>query len=583
MGLIRSSPEDVRRVQHLSVLSVLVFLVLGFRLFQLQVLKGPDLERRAEINRSLWVPLSARRGNVTDRKGVILLDSSPRFSLFFSPPRGLGAEMSGAMLGRLQTLLPDPDGIMGRRFANALQSGRLTRLKADLPQAKALGVLENRLVLPGVTVLVEPRRRACWPGVASHLLGYVDEATAEDLDNNLADRPEQWIGRTGVERTYDRWLKGVDGGLRFEVDALGRTRGVLAQEPFLAGAEVRLSLDESIQAAAEEGLRLSPTGRGAAVALDPRNGAVLAFASAPSYSLGEGFSQALVDKRLPLFNRALQGTYPPGSVFKIITAATALDQGWDRRRTFLCPGYFELGPQRFGCWSTHGVKDFNGAVAFSCNVYFFNLGLAVGPDRMVGMARAFGLGEKTGIDLPAETAGVLPEPRYRKGRRVGWFDGNTLNFSIGQGQTLVTPLQAAVLVAAAGNGGAVWSPTVVEEVRPSVGGSFRPAASERRQVNLSPQVWEQLHRAMESVVAFGSGRGVARKDLTIGAKTGTAQNPHGEDHAWFTCYAGKKGEPPSLALAVIVENGGLGSQVAGPVAQRMLAAAFPAGNPSWDK
>lgn len=573
------SRTDDRRVAVLSGLATAVFALLVLRLFHLQIVRGPDMVRQAEQNRTQIVPLLAPRGLIVDRNGDVLVDNAPRFSLFYDYNANAPVAMD-QLAEDLTRWLPEQRALIHRKMAEARRSGKMTRLLADVPRGAALALMERRMLLPGVNVVVEPQRRPRYGELASHLLGYVDEVDAGELER-LRDRGfrlGQLIGKSGVEKFYDDLLRGEDGGLQFETDAAGRHVQIIRRIPSDPGDDVRLTLDRRLQAVAEDALSRSTTGRGAAVALDPRNGAVRVLASRPGFDFSKGLGAYLGDPSLPLFNRALQGTYPPGSVFKIVTAAAALTQlQWDTKTSYVCTGAYRLGKQEFACWSVHKRQDFFGAVAWSCNFYFYNLGLRLGPDPLESLARAFGFGEKSGIDMPTESSGLIPGRAWKKRvMRDGWFDGDSLNFCIGQGFVTATPLQAAVLIAAVANGGTVWRPFVVDRVSDVQGQPvYQTEPLARGRVPLTDEVWAVLHRAMEGVVTIGSGRGVQRPDLLIGAKTGTAQNPHGEDHSWFTAYAGKPGEPASLALAVFVENGGRGSVAAGPVAREIINAAFP--------
>ena len=573
--------RDDRRLFVLSALATAGFLTLVLRLFFLQIIQGTDMERQAELNSTQILPLLAPRGLVYARNGTAeetLLENAPRFSLFYTHSPKMGASL--AVIAReLEERLPRSADIVRRKLMDARKTGKITRILTNIPSSVALALMERRLFLPGVNVLVEPQRRSRFGSLACHVLGYAGEVDEAELRRNRDQslRPGQWVGKTGLEKAFDGYLRGTDGGLQFEVDAAGRHLQVVRRIPSIPGNDVHLTIDRRLQAAAEAGLGSSVTGRGAAVAVDPKTGAILALASAPGFDPAENLGDYLGDPDLPFFNRAVQGIYPPGSVFKIITSVAALRNGWDTRQTFLCTGSYQMGTREFGCWSKHGRKDFFGAVAWSCDVYFYNVGRAVGPDLIEATAKAFGFGEKSGLDLPGESTGVVPGREWkRRTLKQGWFEGDTLNFSIGQGAVAVTPIQAAVFLAAVANNGTVWRPYLVDRVVSSDKRMiFQKIPDARRRVALDESVWATLHRALEGVVREGSGQGVQRADLVIGGKTGTAQNPHGEDHSWFSAYAGRPGEAPGLALAVFVENGGHGSTAAVPIAKAMIDAFYP--------
>lgn len=559
-----------------------MFAVLVLRLFFLQVVRGPEMARQADLNRTQILPLLAPRGLVwmrTESGEEVVLENAPRFSVFYSHDKKAGTNLPHVET-ELKTRLPGFENVIRRKLNEARKSGKITRVLSNVPTEAALALLERRVFLPGVNVLVEPQRRARYGSLACHLLGYAGEVDESELKRagNQTIRSGQWIGKSGLEKTHDGLLRGIDGGLQFEVDAVGRHVQVVQRIASVPGNDLHLTLDRRIQAAAEAGLAASVTGRGAAVAIDPRSGALLAMASSPGYDPSANLGDYLGDPALPFFNRAIQGVYPPGSIFKIITAAAALEKlNWDTRQTYFCTGLFESGNREFGCWSKHGRKDFWGAVAWSCNVYFYNLGRAVGVDAVESLAHEFGLGEKSGLDISGESTGLIPGRAWKKATlRQNWFEGDTLNLSIGQGATTVTPLQAAVYFAAVANRGTLWRPYAVDRVvTPDNRVLSKTSPQVRRRVELRETVWAQIHRAAEGVAREGSGRVAFRPDLIVGAKTGTAQNPHGDDHSWFAAYAGRPGELPGLALAVFVENGGHGSAAAGPIARDMINAFYP--------
>jgi penicillin-binding protein 2 len=571
------------RIRILSMLAAAGFGVLVFRLFHLQVLLGGELFRMAELNRTQVMTTRAPRGYVKDRNGEVLLDNVPRFTLFYSA-ESVSKEDERALESELSRLFPDQVTLIRQKLLEARRTGKMTRIVESISQPMALALLEKRVTMPGVNVISEPQRRARYGALASHLLGYTDELSAAELARLKEEgyRMGHLRGRTGVERVYDQYLRGEDGGIQFEMNVSGQHLRIVQRIPSKPGADVVLTVDYPLQRALEEALEAAPTRAGAAaVVMDPRSGAILALASRPDFDPSESIVPLLADPKLPLFNRALQGGYPPGSVFKIVTAAATLDQGaWDLQRQIFCPGSFRLGRREFGCWKVHGRLDFMGALAWSCNVYYYNLGLHLGVDALERMAKAYRLGDRTGIDLPSETNGLVPGREWKKKTsRMPWFEGDTVNFSIGQGAVSTTVLQTAVLVSAVANGGTVWEPYVVDRVtNPEGTVLYRRTPEVLQHTKISPRAAELLRKGMEGVVENGSGRGIFRNDLISGAKTGTAQNPHGEDHSWFVSYSGWPGEPASLVVAVIVEHGGYGSVSAGPVARRVINAFFPPRN-----
>ncbi|MGQ0645019.1 MAG: penicillin-binding protein 2 [Elusimicrobiota bacterium] len=573
------TPALDRRLKSLSALASVGFMVLVLRLFSLQVLEGPALEEKARLNKTQIIPVQAPRGYILDRHGDILIYNVPSFSLFYSA-KSVSKEDEKAVEDHLVGLFPKSKDVVRRKVLEARRTGKRIRVLSAVPHEAALGLIERKMSLPGIHVLAEPKRKARYGALAAHVLGYVDEVSPQEL-KRLGDsyKAGQLIGKAGVERNQDAVLRGVDGGLQFEMDHKGRYVEEVGRIASESGRDLMLNLDRSLQQALEEGLDAVASGRGAAVVLDPRSGALLAMASRPAYDPSGDVVPLLVDPRLPLFNRAVQGGYAPGSVFKLVTAGAALEEGeWSVKRAIHCPGFFTLGRKAFGCWKKegHGTLAFQGAMAGSCNVYFFNMGLRAGPDAMERLARSFGLGRRTGVDLPSESPGLVPGREWkRRARGAGWYDGDTLNFAIGQGAVSATPLQIGVLMAAAVNGGVLWQPSAEYKVIDSQGRSREKKPEIRGRIRLSPETWRVVHESLEGVVKNGTGRSVWRPDLTIGGKTGTAQNPHGDDHAWFACYAGRPGEEASLVVAVMAENGGHGATAAAPVARRVIDRHFP--------
>lgn len=577
-----SGSLERRRLIVLTAFAGMAFLCLAVRLFHLQIIRGADMWRLAEQNRTQVIPLSAPRGRILDRGGVALLDNAPRFSLFYSS-LSIQKKDIEPVQAELNRLFPASARVIERRLSEARQTGKMTRILAGLPREKALGLIERRVILPGVQVVVEPQRRSRFGTVASHVIGYVDEITPHDI-KKLGDsrlRAGQFIGRMGVERLYDNFLRGVDGGLQFEMDARGRHLQVLRRITATPGNDIILTIDRGLQAAAERGLDQTISRRGAVVAVDPATGEILALVSHPGFDPAGELAPLMTDPALPLFNRVLQGSYPSGSVFKSVTALGALRAGWDTRKTYFCSGVFKWGNKEFKCWKRHGVMDFWGAMAWSCDVYYYNMGLQVGVDSLEELGKALGLGQRTGIDLTSEAAGNMPGREWKtRVQRQPWYEGDTVNLSIGQGFLTVTPLQTAMWIAALANNGTLWRPRVVDKVvSPEGKVLYRSAPEARNVIRLTPEVWEGVHRSLQEVVQRGTGGGAFRPDLLIGGKTGTAQNPHGEDHAWFAAYAGRPGGAPSLVVVGFVENGGHGSDAALPVVREVLREAFPLPEP----
>jgi len=575
--------ERTSRLAAFAVVSVLLFVMLLGRLWQMQVLQGNRFRQLSEENRLRDLRMPAPRGILYDRKGRPLVTNRAAFTVSLLP---MELRRPKLVLPRLAAILDMPLAEIQLRLEQArLRPFEPVRLLRDAPKRVVAMVEENRLDLPGVIIEVEPVRHYLYGSLAAHALGYLGEIDAAELASPAWEgyRMGDLIGKGGVERTYDRELRGHDGRLRVEVDARGRALGILGRDPAHPGKSLVLTIDLDIQRAAEAALGEMA---GALVVLDARSGEVLAIASHPAFdpnAFAAGISprawaRLATDRGLPLLNRAVDSTYEPGSVFKVVTAAAALARGTATRATRVtCNGIFRLGGWVFRDLKAHGTVDFVEGVARSCNVFFWTLGTRTGGDAMAEMARALGLGERTGIDLPSESPGLIPDSAWkRRTQREPWYPGDDANMAIGQGWVNVTPLQVARMIAAVGNGGTLVRPHLVRRVLGADGGPSRsvpvpPAGS----VTFRPDVLATLQEALTAVVERGTGRGVAIPGLTVAGKTGSAENPRGQPHAWFAAYA--PAGDPRVAVAVLVEHGRRGGLVAAPIARAVLQAAVGPG------
>lgn len=558
----------------------------------LQLFRGQHYAELARENRVRPEVLRAPRGAIYDRNGELLADSAPCFGIVFQPFPAESTERvretaSLDWLARVAALIGVDSAEVRRQVELANRTGQSAVLLREAPFAVRAAVEELRVELPGIEVQVEPLRNYPHGSLAAHLLGYAGEINRAELDTLEAAgyRSGDLIGRTGVERRYEDHLRGRDGVEYVVVNARGRRVSTLSEsgarlpEP---GQDLTLTLDLKVQRALEEAM--ADVARGAAVALDPRDGGILALVSRPAYDPNE-FSHGLSRARWrelsggganPLLNRAIQGVYPPGSTFKIVTMSAALLHGLARPDTRLAPcgGGMYYGGRRFACWEHrgHGSLDLIGALQHSCDVYFYQLGLRLGLADLGQTARAFGLGARTGVDLPQEARGLIPNAAYYD-RRWGagrWRSGLLLNLAIGQGELLLTPLQMALVAAEAANQGRPLRPHLVARVgRDRI---FRPERPVQPGFAADPAIWGPVREAMELAVSAGTGGAARVPGVRVAGKTGTAQNPHGEDHALFVCFAPV--DSPVVAVAVVVENAGHGGSVAAPRAGALLRRMF---------
>jgi penicillin-binding protein 2 len=565
-------------------------LILLLRLWYLQILEGDRYFTLSSNNRLRLRVVEAPRGFILDRNGEAMVENRPTFDLYATPEDVTNpAEVTGVLAGILQ--IPASE-IEARLAEGRTRPYQPLLLRKDLDEAMMVAVEERRIDLPGINLRIRPVRAYPSGGTAANLLGYVSEVNQSQLQREeYRDfRPGENLGQSGVERRFDPFIRGVDGGEQIEVDARGRALRLVNRDEPQSGSNVFLTIDRKIQEAAEAAFVGK---KGTVVAMNPTTGEILAMVSRPSFDpnlfaqrlSGEEWRRIATDATHPLQNRAFQAQYPPGSIFKLMVAIAGLESGALTPETkFNCPGQFYLGNVKFDDWKKggHGTLDLRGAIVNSCNVYFYQAGLRVGIDEIVRVSRAFGLGEPPGLGLGDEAKGNLPNPQpKRKGQPI-WTAGNTVIASIGQGMVVTSPMQILAMVSAIANGGTIYRPFVVKKIVSLSGDvleEYEPEAM--RQVNVKPETLAFIRQAMLGVVNEGTGQRAKVPGLPIGGKSGTAQVvKKGEekrqadlkDHAWFASFAPV--DNPQLAVVVLVENGGFGGAVAAPVAKAVYEAAF---------
>ncbi len=572
------------RLKTMMILAALAGSIIALRLVDIQILRHNAYLQMAERNRTQILYQTAPRGRVFTSDGVAVASNAPSFSLYY-----LGGTQDAAYLARLaRDFAPHlhvTEEILQAKLLSGSSSGKAVLLAENLSTKSTVALQELQYYYPGIYLIEETKRNYPYGIFASHLLGYLgslDERQWRKRDNKLGYRLSSKIGKNGIEKKFEQDLKGKDGGVFLEVDYRGRVKSIIEDKKWAAGSDVYLTLDFAVQQAAENGLKNSLTGRGAAVALDPRTGAVLALASAPAYDPNifvpySDQEQEPSTKKISEYNLALQGIYPPASTFKVITAAAALENGQlDTERKIGCYGKYNAGPRIFKCWGEHGPVDFWEAMGHSCDVYFYTIAAQLGAAAIERVQRMFMFGRPTGIDLPGEKAGNLYGPTRRARNKTYWFIGDTLNLSIGQGELLVTPIKLAQFAAALASRGNIYRPYYVEKIVSNQTGKTqlvgRPTILQH--ADLKPETYDALFKALKHTVDKGTARRAKIKGIEVYGKTGTAQNPHGADHGWFMAFAARPGQTPEIAVAVFVEYGESGSATAGPIAHDMLKAYF---------
>jgi penicillin-binding protein 2 len=568
-----------RSVVLRSALGIL-FLLLFARLYQLQMLYHTELGKKSEENSVRAIVQEPIRGYMFDRNGVQIVDVGPSYTITVTP-----VLFDSKDTDRLATLLRmDP-----REVADKITKGRAysrftpTRIKRDV-DFKTLAAIEERLfALPGVDYQVESKRSYMTRMRAPHLLGYVKEISDAQLARSSdVYRQGDVVGSSGLELRYEAKLRGEKGYEFHSVNAqgqfLGSYEGGKSDIPSKEGFDLILSLDAPTQMLAES---LMANYRGALVALDPNDGGIIAMVSKPDFdpSVFSGvtptqlWQQLNSDTTKPLFNRATMTRYPPGSTFKMVLAAAALQEGIiDEHYRITCTGAFRFGNRVFKDLHVHGSTNVVEAVQKSCNVFFYQLVLKVGLDRYAEYSQKFGFGSPTGIDIYEETAGLIPTARHydRVFGKGKWTQGYLVSLGIGQGEISVSPLQMANYTAALANGGTLHQPHAAMYIRNKQTGTTEEVRYGSQAVGLDARVMQLIREGMRRVVQEPGGTGgLARiPGIQAAGKTGTAENPHGEDHAWFVGFA--PFENPRIAIAVIVENAGYGGAKAAPVAGAVM-------------
>jgi len=625
------------RLRFLAVRAVIVatFLVLGARLWQLQIVRRQEFQIRADRQRFRIEAVDAPRGVFYDRNRQLVVSNVPRYTVSVVWARlPEDPEASWAVLERLSSLLGIPLSSREQAPMASLRGvhdtrdvyvpGATTDLESLVDEAKksplepyplasnvdrqlAFIVLEELPQLPGVTVQIEPTRHYLDGALLSHILGYMWRMPAEDADHYISLPGSDYtsndlVGYSGLERTMETELHGRRGRRHVEVDAFGREVAVLAVEPPQPGHSLILSLDRDLQARTEQSLRQGMAAvkskSGVAIVMSPRTGEVLSMVSLPAYDNNlfaqariEAFAGLRQDPGLPMFNRAVAGQYPPGSTFKIVPASAGLqEQAINRSTTLKCEGRLTLETESqwlFYCWIHkygygHGDLDVVGAIAQSCDIFFYQLTggyrdfPGLGLDGLGHYARMFGLGEPTGIELSGEASGLIPSAKWKRlNINEIWTTGDTYNAAIGQGYVLATPLQMVNALSAVANGGTLYQPQLIREIIDADGNLVRPFRPRViRPLDVSPEALATVREGLRLAVTDGTAPLADLPEVAVAGKTGSAEfgmpDAKGElpTHAWFMAYA--PAEDPEVAVIVFIEGGGEGSAVAAPVAAEIL-------------
>jgi penicillin-binding protein 2 len=609
--------EDRRIVEGRFLWANILFLLItGFlliRLWWVQIYKGDYYRQIAENNRIQYIEIPAPRGIIYDKSGQVVLGNRPYFDLVYIPQFVHDRETTFKILGRL---LHMPVGVFERRLWMSRGQPKYlpVNLKRNLTLHEVATIQSNKIFLPGIDIAVAPRRDYK-PETPSHMVGYLGEISKTELekhkkgdgeDPDYPYRAGDLVGKQGLEWRWEKYLRGNRGHRLIQVDAFGRqvdpsAEGPISAQPPVAatpGADLILTIDMELQRVAKEAFRGK---NGAVVVLNPQNGEVLAMVSEPGYDPNvyqgglteEKYRSLIANPFKPFLDKTTGGVFVPGSTYKAVVAIAGLEEGLiNANTTFFCPGHYTLGDKTYKCMHAHGTMNLHNALMKSCDVYFYNVGVALGVDRIAKYAEMLGLGQRTGFLLNFEQPGLVPTTAWKKLTfRVPWSTGETPNVAIGQGQDGVTPLQLANLYAAIGNGGNVWRPYVVKRVINPVGETLLAQEPEliRKLDKIKPGTWKLVKEGLQAVVMDkdGTGKAAAVPGYTVAGKTGSAQvvslaknsgktqrdvSIAWREHALFAAFSPV--DKPEIAVAIVSEHDKQsgGGRSAAPVAGRIIKA-----------
>ena len=538
-----------------------LFLIIVLELFYLQVIQGRYYYALSRNNRIRVVPLEGWRGRILDRNGKVLADNRISFNAAITPQEINGREQE--LFWFLAAVFNVPqEGLLKKYNQRKVTPFTPVLLAEDISRNQAMVIEENSYRFPSLTVQESFKRFYPMGCAGAHLLGYVgkiNQSIMEEL-KEYGYSPETVVGYSGVEEFYDGDLRGSMGGVQIEVNHPGEEVRILSLKEPTKGQDIQLTVDTELEHMTQELLE----GRsGAIIVMDMENGGILGMASSPAYDPNvfvdnenrERIRGLFSHPQSPLLNRAIQGLFPPGSVFKIPVSICALDtKKITFEKSFYCPGYYELGATKFRCTHAHGTQNLIGAIAYSCNVYYYNVGLMIGEENIYHYAKKLGLGSLANIDLPFEERGYISSRQQRllkTGKR--WYPGDTLNLSIGQGDTLTTPLQLVKMMTTIAQGGEEVQPHLIQEI----GSHLVEKYSLKRSVLIDKKVFEPVQKGLRAAVAEDSGTAhvLDIPGVYIAGKTGTVQTAKtGNDHAWFVGYT--RNTKKEIAFCVFLEHGG---------------------------
>ena len=581
---IKLGNESTKRDIIYKIFVIFIFFGLILRMMYLQLYRGDKYAYLAEKNRFKLKKIESPRGKIYDRNGKLVVTNGAGYRLVYLKERDNNPEI----VKEISEITDYDEEFIKKRIKNGeiFPYTRENVLVESLDEETAHKLMEKIIDYPYLQVQTYSKRRYLYDSTASHSIGYVKKISEKEYEK-LKDEgysPRDIIGKDGLERTYDKELQGEDGYEYIEVNAFNRVQRRVAEEKIpVPGKNLYMTLDMELQEYMEEQFKEDKR-VGAFIAMDPKTGELITMVSYPTYSLNmfssqilnEDWQKIINDPGRPLTNKTIAGEYPPGSVFKVVSAISFLENGIDPKEKYLDRnGYYEIGKWRWRAWKAggHGYVDMKKSIVESANPYYYKLADQIGHKPIVETAHIFGLGEKTGIDIPGEKRGILPDVEWKK--KVigsGWYKGDTILLSIGQGYLTVTPLQIAVLYAAIANKGYTYSPHLAKSLVDFSGEKVEEVLGKKHEIkNFPKKYYDILNDALIATVAQNNGttKILRRKDITVAAKSGSAQNAHSKTtHAWVAGYF--PAEDPEIVFTVVLEGAGGGGAMGGAMAKKFI-------------
>ena len=577
-SVLRTNKDMNIRTIFLKTFIIIIYSLLGIRLFYLQVYKGEYYHKLSQNNRVKIKTVNAPRGKIYDRNGKLLVTNLPGYKLVYLN----GREYDDKILNEISKLVDMPKNSIEKKikYGEIYTYTGENEILEDLPVEKAHIILENLEKYPYLDVVPYSKRNYIYDTFASHTIGYVKPINKKEYEE-LKDKGytrNSIVGKQGVEKSYDRELQGKDGLEYIEVNAYNKLVKSIDSVKAVPGKELLLSIDSRLQ---DQMAKTLEGKKGAFIAMDVKTGEVITIISNPEYSLNrfagkfttEEWNSLISDPLKPLYNRTISSSFPPGSIFKVIPAMAFLQNGIDPDMTIYDPGYYQLGKFRYRSWKHggHGVANMSKSLVESVNVYYYALADQLGNTVIENVSRGMGIGQLAGIDILEEKKGVLPTPTWKQDKLgTKWYPGDTINFSIGQGYLLTTPIQMLQVYSIIANQGYTYKPRVVKALIDYNGIKKETAKQIAYKYDANKEYYEVLTNALIDTVAKdnGTAKALRTKDLEIAAKTGSAQNPGGDSHAWTAGFFPAKN--PEIVFVAFIENGGGGGAVATPVAKAFV-------------